>query len=122
MKKKLFVTLLISLFVMPVLAFAEENNDFSLVSEETKYYKTVTPLFSSRNSHSTTYEISKEEYDAVDLESQRSNPTTYATTYKSMTSSIIQNGSYYRYKNVLNWKKCHQLEVMILLLLAFCLA
>lgn len=105
MKKRLFIFLLVSLFVMPVFVSAEENNDFSLVSEETKYYKTVTPLFSSSSSHSTTYEISKEEYDAVDLENLRSNPTTYETTYKSMTSSILQNGSYYRYKNVLTWKK-----------------
>ena len=105
MKKRYFVYLLVSLFFIPVFAFASEVDDeFVLVSEETKYYKTITPLFSSSDSQSRTYEISKAEYDAVDFENTRSNPTTYETVYKSMTSSISANGSYYRYKNVLNWK------------------
>ena len=107
MKKRYFVCLLVSLFLIPGVVFASEveasDDDFVLVSEETKYYKTITPIFSSSDSQSVTYEITKEEYDTANVE-QRSNPTTYETTYKSMTSSILANGSYYRYKNVLNWK------------------
>jgi len=92
------------LFLLPSVALAEEN-DFKVVSETTKYYKTETILNGLNKNNSITYEISKEEYDSVDDENMRSNPTTVETTYKSMTSTILANGSYYRYKNVLNWKK-----------------
>lgn len=96
----LFIIAFVFLFV-PSIVFAEE--DFELLSEETKYYKTITSKVDKNRS--LTFEITKEEYDTVNPNESRSNPTTHETTYKSMTSSILANGSYYRYKNVLNWKK-----------------
>jgi len=109
MKKRIFVYLLVSLFLLPTFAFASEvdvDDGFYLVSETTKYYRTETDLSnSSSKNNSVTYEITKEEYDNADISNLRSNPTTHETTYKSMTSYILSNGSYYRYKNILNWKK-----------------
>ena len=117
--KKASLKLLFSmlLFVMPFAVFAD-SQDASLapVAETTKYYKTVTITrnndFSTMSANvptvsSVTTEISKEEYDAVEgtqAMMTRDYNTTIETTYKKMTTTILQNGSYYRYKNVLNWK------------------
>lgn len=108
MKKRYFVYLLVSLFLLPTFVFASEvdvDEGFYIVSETTKYYKTETDLSNSRSRNSSvTYEITKKEYDSADISNLRSNPTTHETTYKRMTSYILTNGSYYRYKNVLSWK------------------
>ena len=104
MAKKLLICFVISLFLIPSIVFAQEES-FVTISENTKYYKTETYSEGINRNRSVTYEITKDEYDSVDAEEAlRSNPTTVNTTYKSMTSSILTNGSYYRYKNVLNWK------------------
>ena len=104
MVKKILLCFVASLFLFPALVFAKED-DFVILSENTKYYKTETYSEGINKNKSITYEITKEEYDSVNVEEMlRSNPTTVNTTYKSMTSSISANGNYYRYKNVLNWK------------------
>lgn len=117
--KKASLKLLFSmlLFVMPFAVFADsEDANLTPVAETTKYYKTVTVTRNNDLStmsanvpavSSVTTEISKEEYDAVEGTQSimtRDYSTTVETTYKMMTSTITQNGSYYRYKNQMNWK------------------
>lgn len=105
--------------LMPISIFAYEIDEdgFEVVSKEEKYYKTVTTnndteyalrsvdLSSNNNSSSYTVEITKEEYDNYD--ENQAQPYEYAyveTGYKKLTTYILTNGSYYRYKAVLNWK------------------
>ncbi len=101
-----------SLLFIPKSVLAEE--DFEPISEVTKYYKTVT--YNSNHSvnnndlnyidsNSVTYEITEEEYNSIEENNLviASSGTT-ETTYKQMTTSILTNGSYYRYKNELTWK------------------
>ena len=125
MKHKGIISLIVFALLMPSFVFAKDNTevlndeDFVLVAETTKYYKTVTTIdmdqFTSigdmgnaltNGISSVTYEVTEEEYNNAREEDRivRSNPTVIETTYKRMTSSISANGSYYRYKNVLNWK------------------
>jgi hypothetical protein len=92
---------------------ADEENDFVVVSENIKYYKTVTyknnnQLYSLNNNFiSETFEVSEEEFN---LGLKNSNIVLYGysgvieTNYKKMTTTIASNGNYYRYKVVLNWK------------------
>ncbi len=116
-KSNLGLLFLAMLFVIPGLVFADSEEEFTPVAETTKYYKTVTvyrndnlnvmSVNSNPTTTSYTTEVTQEEYDAVEgteamMISDYS--TTIETTYKKMTSTILQNGSYYRYKNVLNWK------------------
>lgn len=97
---------------LPSLVWAETESDFVIVSENTKYYKTVTyrnsQLYSLNNNVSSeTFEISEVEYNSIQPDSLvlLSNYSgEVETTYKSMTTTISTNGSYYRYKVVLNWK------------------
>ena len=104
MKKIIIVLMLFGFFLIPSLVFANNNDDetYKLLSQTTKYYKTIT--YEDSSSKSITYEITKKEFDSVDINDLKSNPTTYETTYKSMTTSILSSGNYYRYKNVLTWK------------------
>lgn len=108
MKYGKILLLIIYLLFFPTITFAKED-DFKLISETTKYYKTITYFNNLYNvsdqSNSVTYEITKEEYENADLTvNVNSNPTIMETTYKTMTTSILGNGQYYRYKNVLTWK------------------
>lgn len=107
----------ISLFIFMLLAFsplcvsASENDLYST----TKYYKTTTIIDANTStfalndqSYSYSEEITKEEYDNLD-DNDLIVPLDYSngyieTNYKKMTSSIVQNGSTYRYKVVLEWK------------------
>lgn len=106
------ILILLDLLFIPNSAYAEEK--FEIISEVTKYYKTITytPSLSvnyfdlnSIKSNSVTYEITEEEYNSVEDNNLviASNGKT-ETTYKRMTTSILTNGSYYRYKNELTWK------------------
>lgn len=114
--KKIGISLLIllTLFLVPtkVIVNAEED-DYVVVAETTKYYKTITYYdnnFYSLNSifggTSQTFEITEEEYLAVGETPEViiNNSTTIETTYKRMTTYIESNGSGYRYKNILSWK------------------
>ncbi len=126
MKNKLLIFLFAFVLLIPTVAFAQNDPEetdidegFTVVAETTKYYKTITTFNSEdfeseenvfnamRNSvSSVTIEVTEEEYNNAREEDHiiRSNPTTIETTYKRMTTSIASNGSYYRYKNILNWK------------------
>ncbi len=84
------------LFLLPVFVKAEQG--WETVSTVEKYYKTIIVNgieFSSE-------EITEEEYNLVDP--SISTVGVINTDYKRMTSSILSNGSYYRYKVVLDWK------------------
>lgn len=103
MGKKLKVatyTLICFILLLSVVKAEDEN----IVSENTKYYKTITYLVSSLNNNlSVTYEITEDEYNTANIDEPKAS-STVETTYKRMTTSITKNGNYYRYKNVLYWK------------------
>lgn len=103
MKKKFL--LLLFIYMLPCIVFA--SDDFEVLSEDIKYFKTIThnvgcDLCSFNDSLSESYEITKEEYEQQSSVSERS--TTIETTYKKMTTSILAVNSYYRYKVKLEWK------------------
>ena len=106
--RKFFLLILVS--VLSIIPFkVNAQDDFVLISEETKYYKTITySKYDSQKlsalNNSVTVEITEKEYNEADVNNTKSNPTVSETTYKRMTSYILTNGSYYRYKNVLSWK------------------
>lgn len=86
------------------------NNEYSLVSQTEKYYKTITVnkqvefqnnLYSINDETSKTYEITKEEYDNANI-SISTNSASIETTYKRLTSSIYQSGNLFKYEAVLN--------------------
>lgn len=116
-KKLSYVFMFICFFILPICTFAltDEETDFYTISETKKYYKTIEYLdnsssivtFSLNNNRSVTYEITKEEYDAVNNNNGFTtlSSTVVNTAYKEMTTSISSNGKVYRYKNVLNWKQ-----------------
>ena len=93
----------------------EGDDEFTPVSETTKYYKTITQ-YNNGNHYSPdslepvstqTIEITEAEYLNVGTTPEVYSPnlfTTVETAYKKMTTSIETNGSTYRYKNVLIWK------------------
>ncbi len=104
--KKIMYVLLFLLF-MPRVINAQE---YKVISEETKYFKTITTyseysLYGFNNNLSVTTEISEEEYNNAVIEdiTTLGNGET-ETTYKMMTTSILANGSNYRYRNRLAWK------------------
>lgn len=73
--------------------------DARLISQIQKYYKTVTPVYGN----SYTVEITKEEYDSASTE-KTSIRGTVDTAYKTVVSSIAQNGNKYRYNVSVAWK------------------
>ena len=78
-----------------------ENKDLDakLVSQSQRYYKTEYPMYGN----SYTVEISKEEYDSVDAK-KVSIRGIVDTAYKTVVSSISQNGNKYRYNVSTMWK------------------
>lgn len=116
MKKKIIILLLTLSFIIPnsanALSINEETQvDTNIVSQTVKYYKTVSrnnnillSTSTDNNIDSYTVEISKEEYETANSSIQF-NSAYVETTYKKLTSTILQNGSKYRYKAELNWKK-----------------
>ena len=76
-----------------------ENKDSNanLVSKEQKYYKTI---YNDLSGNSYTIEVGKEEYDNQPMINLRG---TVQTAYKTMITTISQNGSKYRYKVSLSW-------------------
>ncbi len=127
-KKKIKVLLFILLFTllliprgkanaMEVVDYDEHEDDLVLLSSNTKYYKVITTYNnSSLNSlnvfgeflepTSQVIEITYEEYMNFDPNNSivvnESHTVEYA--YMFITSYLFQNGSYYRYKNLVNWK------------------
>lgn len=92
-----------------------KNIEGEILSQTTKYYKTVTSYggastYSINQDITLTYseEITEDEYNNADKENNKTKGNTNGyteTNYKKMTTSIIKNGNYYRYKNDLVWKK-----------------
>lgn len=72
--------------------------DATLISQTQRYYKTVSPLYG----RSYTVEVSKDEYEKSD--SQNSIKGTVNTYYKTVVSTIAQNGNKYRYNVSTLWK------------------
>ena len=105
-KKRIIFTIICFILFIP-LCVAEENT-----IENTRYFKTVNlVLCDSKQSiivESNTYEISENEYEEINQitneDCNNRTSVTVETTYKKMTTTIAQNGNYYRYKNVLIWK------------------
>lgn len=98
----------------------EFNNNKNLngiiVAKNTKYYKTIIKYYNlphlktlnSINYTSNTVEISEDEYNNSEINTISPAGLTNGyteTSYKKMTTTIIKNGAYYRYKNDLVWKK-----------------
>ena len=118
--KKILYSLCFVVLCIPYLVFADTDK-YEVVSETTKYYKTVSRYntfeqYSLANSNlssvqSETFEVSKEEYDlASDSGCSIMGATTIETTYRYITSTILTNGSYYRYKNLVVWKSMPSLR------------
>ncbi len=111
MKKIIFLIFMVLLFLNNVFA----DDSFEILSEVTKYYKTVISYdcsmcflslsnYNSSNILSSSYEISEEEYEN-DNNIHIMSSGIVETTYKKMTTSISKNDKYYRYKNIVMWKK-----------------
>lgn len=77
-----------------------ENKDANatLVSKNTKYYKTI---YTDLSGNPYNIEITKDEYENQPNMNTRG---TVNTEYKQMVSTISQNGSKYRFKVSLGWK------------------
>ena len=120
-KSRIFILVMMLLFVIPLFVKAEQVNGFDestaiLVGQTNKYLKTVNEydnveldsygnIVSADLLSSVTYELTKEEWDNINLNDNRSTraTTTIETTYKLMTTSLYYSNGYYRYQNQLNW-------------------
>ncbi|MBQ7105373.1 MAG: hypothetical protein IJN90_05905 [Bacilli bacterium] len=106
------MTFVLSFLMLPYYTFANECDEFEIVSENTKYYKTISIINNNlyllkSNIKYNSFEITEEEYNRIENNSTivLSNYSGITeTTYKKMTTTISTNGNYYRYKIVLNWK------------------
>lgn len=112
MKKiKILTVVLATLIIMPCTAYAKEDisEGFEIVSQAEKYYKTVTNnnslQLTANHQITQSYEVTKEEYEASEKTMQTRGAASTETTYKKLTTTILSNGSVYRYKAVLNWKQ-----------------
>ena len=95
---------------------AEEKvstDEFKVVGETTKYYKVVTIMNDSEimsivspEVTSFTTEITKEEYNSVDLHElyQLNASVTVQTEYKKLTTTMSKDSTRYQYKVDLTWK------------------
>ncbi len=114
MRKVSFIFSVLALFFLLSYNVNALENEFYTVSEETIYLKTITYYNSGDICAvdnysivtSNTYEISEEEYNNSSFNQHVINDSSriIETTYKKMTTSILTNGNYFRYKNVLIWK------------------
>lgn len=108
--KYLFVFVLFSILLLPSFANAEEERE--IVSQDIKYYKTVTHnnLFTTYGAEQknvvVTYEISKEEFDSFDPEVENNTREIQAieTTYKYMQTTLYKSGDSFYAENYLSWK------------------
>lgn len=113
MKKIIILSGLLILLLIPKEIFAKEitisNENFEIVSQVEKYYKTTTNskqlYYMNSINNTNTIEITKEDYESIQLDTI--NPLgngSSETTYKKLTTSILSNGTAYKYKTVLTWK------------------
>lgn len=76
-----------------------KDADATLVSKNTKYYKTI---YTDLSGNPYNVEITKEEYENQPNINERA---TVNTEYKQMVSVLSQNGSKFRYKVTVGWKR-----------------
>lgn len=100
---KLFIFLF--LCMIPSFVYANESSqEWEIVSVNEKYYRVIEHSdFLNSNKMVFSEEITKEEYYNSEINFYALNDT-IESNYKKMTVSIATNGSYFRYKVVLNWK------------------
>ena len=79
---------------------SNKDLDAKLVSQTTRYYKNVEPAYGTGYD----IEITEEEYKKLTKEPTFSNKGIVNTTYKTIVSSIAQNGNKYRYNVSVAWK------------------
>lgn len=113
-KLRLIIAILLTIIIAPMSASAKEkliNDEFELLAETTKYYKTITErnitqLDLLQFPTTRSIEITEEEYDAAQIDNimQTFGSSTIETSYKKLVTSILSNGSMYRYKTTLTWK------------------
>ncbi len=106
--------ILLSISLMFFLPFVVKAEDTSLSQEDsvvvTKYYKTTTYHNNASlnntvsGSKSITEEISKSEYDNVDVLVQPQGSATIEFNYRKLVSTITKVDNYYRYKADVTWK------------------
>ena len=77
-----------------------KNLDAKLISQTTRYYKTITPAYGLGYD----VEVTEDEYNNSETERTELTRGYVETTYKTITSSISQNGSKYRYNVSTLWK------------------
>ena len=112
MNKKILLSIIGSILIIPTLVCAKEypdNSNLELLAQTTKYIRTETrlnaiPIGGADIPRTQSFEVTEEEYNnAVGGISTRSDGV-METTYKRMVTSIYQHGIYYRYDNTLTWK------------------
>ena len=121
-KSRIFILAIMLLFVIPSFVKAEvvkkefDKANARLINQTIKYLKTVNVydnieedsygnIISADLLSSNTYELTKEEWDNIDLNENTltRSSTTIETTYKLMTTSLYYSNGTYRYQNQLNW-------------------
>lgn len=100
--------------LLPMVVSAKDIvQEEKVVGEKVKYLKTVSVLNSSEVASiaspeilSITTEITKEEYDSVDLQElyHLNDATAIQTEYKILKTTMSENGSFYTYRVDLTWK------------------
>lgn len=113
MVKKIISYLFAILLIIPIstLALVQDSEEQKIVSQNTKYYKTIEYIESNNLLYSTkkplveTIEITKEEFETEENTIITNQSTIINTSYKRMTSTISKNGNGYRYSNEVFWKK-----------------
>lgn len=109
--KKYLVMLMFAILLIPNAVLAEE--EFVEISQEVKYYKTVTYYDDNSSTYSTdsnnsvksyTIEVTEEEYNNYDEQINPQTDATVTTDYKKMVTSLLSNGSKYRYRIIMDWK------------------
>ena len=112
MNKKILLSIIGSILIIPTLVCAKEypdNSNLELLAQTTKYIKTETrlnaiPIGGADIPRTRSFEVTEEEYNNAVGEISTRAEGTVETTYKKMVTSIYQHGSYYRYDNTLTWK------------------
>lgn len=102
------------------------DEEYQIVEIVEKYYKTEifndanAMLLSTDNTYAVTTEISKEEYENEYESIIKPRASVYVETeYKKMTTTISTNGSNFRYKVLLNWKKFPKVRSYDIISLSF---
>lgn len=101
---KKFLIMLALLFALPITGNALE---FEEISKEEKYFKTTiyeSNLTRASSNYAITEEITQEEYEAFNPNVMPLASTSTITTYKKLTTYLLTNGNYYRYKATLEWR------------------